>query len=119
MLRLALRSARAHWRRFVLTATAVVVGVAFVVAAFVLTDSLSASIRNALRDAAGRSDLLVRSAEGSRGGPGGVFGSRTGVPSSMVPTLAAVPSVAAVDGVVSGPGELLDKGVVPGPSTSR
>ena len=32
MLRLALRSARAHWRRFVLTATAVVVGVAFVVA---------------------------------------------------------------------------------------
>lgn len=109
MFRLAIRSARAHWRRFVLTATAVVVGVAFVVAAFVLTDSLAASIRNALRDAAGRSDLLVRSAEGSRGGPGGLFGSRTGVPASMVATLAAVPGVAAVDGVVSGPGELLDK----------
>jgi len=68
MLRLALRSARAHWRRFVLTATAVVVGVAFVVAAFVLTDSLAQSIRNLLGDTAGRSDFVVRSATGSSGG---------------------------------------------------
>lgn len=110
MFRLALRSARAHWRRFVLTATAVVVGVAFVVAAFVLTDSLSSSIRGLLRDSAGRSDFVVRAAVGSRGGPGGVFGgSRTGVETSALPALAAVPGVAAVDGVVSGPGELLDR----------
>lgn len=110
MLRLALRSARAHWRRFVLTAVAVVVGVSFVVAAFVLTDSLSASIRGILKESAGQSDFVVRSAVGSRGGPGGVFGgSRTGVPDQVVPALAAVPGVAAVDGVVSGPGELLDK----------
>lgn len=110
MLRLALRSARVHWRRFVLTGTAVVVGVAFVVAAFVLTDSLALSIRNLLGDAAGRSDFVVRAASGSHGGPGGYFGgSRTGVPLATVPALASVPGVAAVDGVVSGPGELLDK----------
>lgn len=110
MHRLALRSARAHWRRFVLTATAVVVGVSFVVAAFVLTDSLSASIRDLLGQASGRSDFVVRPATGSRGGPGGVFGgSRAGVPESLVTSLAAVRGVAAVDGVVSGPGELLDK----------
>lgn len=111
MLRLALRSARAHWRRFVLTATAVVVGVAFVVAAFVLTDSLAQSIRNLLGDTAGRSDFVVRSATGSSGGPGGVFGgSRAGVPVELLPRLQAVPGVEAADGIVSGPGQLLDKG---------
>ncbi|HRW42842.1 MAG TPA: ABC transporter permease, partial [Microthrixaceae bacterium] len=111
MLRLALRSARAHWRRFVLTATAVVVGVAFVVAAFVLTDSLARSIRDLLRDTAGRSDIVVRAATGSTGGPGGVFGgSRAGVPAALLPELAAVPGVAVADGIVSGPGQLLDKG---------
>lgn len=110
MLRLALRSARAHWRRFVLTATAVVVGVAFVVGAFVLTDSLAASIRNLLDDTAGRSDFVVRSATGSTGGPGGVFGgSRAGVPVDVVARLRGVPGVGAADGIVSGPGQLLDK----------
>lgn len=110
MLRLALRSARAHWRRFVLTATAVLVGVAFVVAAFVLTDSLADSIRNLLKETAGRSDFVVRAATGSSGGPGGVFGgSRAGVPASTLPQLAEVPGVAAADGIVSGPGQLLDK----------
>jgi hypothetical protein len=43
MLRLVLRSARAHWRRFVLTTvavvTGVVLGVSFVVGSFVLTNS--------------------------------------------------------------------------------
>ncbi len=110
MLRLALRSARAHWRRFVLTATAVVVGVAFVVAAFVLTDSLAQSIRNLLGDTAGRSDFVVRSATGSTGGPGAMFGgSRAGVPIDVLPRLQAVPGVEAADGIVSGPGQLLDK----------
>jgi len=86
MLRLAMRSARAHWRRFVLTAAAVLVGVAFVVAAFVLTDSLAESIRSLLRDTAGRSDFVVRSATGSTGGPGGVFGgSRAGVRAAGMP----------------------------------
>lgn len=111
MFRLALRSARAHWRRFALTATAVVVGVAFVVGAFVLTDGLATSIRGLLDDAAGRSDLVVRPATGSRGGPGGIFGgSRAGVPTALLSTLRSVPGVAAADGVVSGPGQLLDKG---------
>lgn len=110
MLRLAMRSARAHWRRFVLTAAAVLVGVAFVVAAFVLTDSLAESIRSLLRDTAGRSDFVVRSATGSTGGPGGVFGgSRAGVRAERLAAFEAVSGVAAADGIVSGPGQLLDK----------
>ena len=111
MLRLTLRSARAHWRRFVLTAVAVVVGVAFVVGSFVLTDSLAGSIRSLLKDSADRSDFVVRPAGGSSGGPGGLFGgSRAGVPVAVAAALASVPGVAAADGVVSGPAQLLDKG---------
>ncbi len=111
MLRLALRAARAHWRRFVLTTFAVVIGVSFVVGSFVLTDSLAGSIREALRDGATRSDLVVRPAgAGPGGGPGGVFGGpRAGLPVALQDTLRAVPGVAAADGVVSGPSQLLDK----------
>ena len=110
MLRLTLRSARAHWRRFVLTATAVVVGVSFVVGSFVLTDSLAESIRSLLKDSAGRSDFVVRATDGSSGGPGGVFGgSRAGVQVPVAAELAKVPGVAAADGVVSGSAQLLDK----------
>src|SRR5690606_9832354 len=54
---------------------------------------------------------VVRAATGSTGGPGGVFGgSRAGVPAALLPELAAVPGVAVADGIVSGPGQLLDKG---------
>ncbi len=110
MFRLALRSARAHWRRFVLTATAVVVGVSFVVGSFVLTDSLAKSIRSLLADSAGQSDFVVRPADGSTGGPGGLFGaSRAGVRTEVAAQLATVPGVAAADGVVSGGAQLLDK----------
>ena len=58
--RLTLRTARVHWRRFVLTASAVVIGVAFVVGSFVLTDSLSTSITSLLEESSTRSDLIVR-----------------------------------------------------------
>jgi putative ABC transport system permease protein len=108
--RLTLRSARAHWRRFVLTALAVVVGVSFVVGSFVLTDSLAGSIRSLLKDSAGRSDFVVRRADGNNGGPGGLFGgSRAGVTMDVATRLADVPGVAAADGVVSGAAQLLDK----------
>jgi len=115
VLRLALRSARAHWRRFALTTVAVVVGVAFVVGSFVLADTLGGSIRSLLDDSAGRSDFVVRPAGRTGGGPGGAFGGgRAGVPVSLVPALAAVPGVAAADGVVSGPAQLLEGGALEG-----
>ena len=115
MWRLTLRSARAHWRRFVLTATAVVVGVAFVVGSFVLTDSLAGSIRSLLKDSAGRSDFVVRATDGRAGGHADAFGgSGTGVRESVAARLATVPGVAAADGVISGAAQLLDKAGRPG-----
>jgi len=112
LFRLTLRTARAHWRRFVLTTTAVVVGVAFVVGSFVLTDSLAASINIALERAVANTDFAVRP-EGGRGfdgGPGAAFGGpRVGLTTDAVERIRDVPGVAAADGVVSGGAQLLDK----------
>ncbi len=110
MLRLTIRTARVHWRRFVLTASAVVIGVAFVVGSFVLTDSLSTSITSLLEESSTSSDLVVRP-EGAGGGrgPRGVFGGpRSGIPLDLADRVAAVEGVAAAAPVVSGPSQLLE-----------
>lgn len=119
MIRLVVRTVRAHWRRFVLTTSAVVLGVSFVVGSFVLTDSLAASINSLLADSTGHTDLVIRAADGSgggRGGPGGGGGEfgigrgpRGGVPSALAAMIAATPGVSAVDVLVAGPAQLLDK----------
>ncbi len=110
MWRLTIRTARVHWRRFVLTASAVVIGVAFVVGSFVLTDSLSSSITSLLEESSTRSDLVVRP-EGAGGGrgPRGVFGGpRSGIPLDLADRVAQVDGVAAAAPVVSGPSQLLE-----------
>ena len=120
MFRLTIRTALAHWRRFVLTSVAIVVGVSFVVGSFVLTDSLAASIDKLLGDAVGKTDLVVR-AGGARGGVraltgqiggggGGGGGTRTPVSAELVTTIAALSGVAATDGSITGTAQLLDKG---------
>jgi putative ABC transport system permease protein len=109
--RLTLRTARVHWRRFVLTSSAVVIGVGFVVGSFVLTDSLSTSITSLLEESSTRSDLVVRP-EGSGGGrgPRGVFGGpRAGIPLDLAGRVAGVPGVEAAEPVVSGPSQLLER----------
>ncbi len=125
MFRLARRSARAHWRRFVLTAVAVVVGVSFVDGSFVLTDSLAASINRLLSDATTHTDFVVRPVDagggrglgGGRGGGGGGFGGGGGgrggsqaVPSDLVATLRSISGVAAADPTVAGGAILIRKG---------
>jgi putative ABC transport system permease protein len=112
VLKLALRSARAHWRRFILTVIAVVVGVAFVVGSFVLTDSLASSINRLLSSATGSVDLVVQTGGGGRrGGGGGIdpLGGRGGVPQALADQIATTPGVAAVDVSITGGGQLLDK----------
>jgi putative ABC transport system permease protein len=108
-----MRSARAHWRRFVLTTVAVVVGVAFVVGSFVLTDSLRASIDRLLADAVSATDLVVRAppqAGAARGGLGAALGSsRVGIDAGLVGVVRSVPGVATADAAVGGPAQLLDK----------
>lgn len=114
--RLTIRTALAHWRRFVLTSAAILVGVSFVVGSFVLTDSLAASIDRLLGDAVGKTDLVVRAGKGRGGGRallgqigGRGGGSRTPVAAGLVSTVAALPGVVAADGSVTGTAQLLDK----------
>jgi putative ABC transport system permease protein len=120
VLRLAIRSVRAHWRRFALTTVAVVVGVGFVVGSFVLTDSLASSINRLLSDATGKISFVVRPASsGGRGGlaaiggedigGGGGGGGGAGVPESLLAPVAAVPGVAEVDPSIARSAQLLGK----------
>jgi putative ABC transport system permease protein len=119
VLRLALRSVRAHWRRFALTTIAVVVGVGFVVGSFVLTDSLSNSITRLLNESTGKISFVIRpSSSGGRGGlgalggadiGGGGGGTSSGVPQSLASTVAAVPGVAQVDPSIARSAQLLGK----------
>ncbi len=107
MLKLSLRSAIAHWRRLLLTTLAIVLGVAFVIGSFVLSDSLGASINRLIDSSAGRVDLVVR--------PKNVdilSGPQDGIRSSVALTLAAkvarVPGVEAVNTTVVGAGQIVD-----------
>ncbi len=112
LLRLALRSARSNWRRFVLTTIAIVVGTSFVVGSFVLTDSLSKSINSLIDRATGNTDLVIGSADsGGRGGGGGGFGGsgRTSVDATLTDQIRAVPGVDAADPTIIGIAQVLDK----------
>ncbi len=115
VVRLALRSVRAHWRRFALTTIAVVVGVGFVVGSFVLTDSLATSINRLLAEATGKISFVIRpGVSGGRGGLGalggaGVGGANAGVPETLLSSVAAVPGVAAADPSIARSAQLLGK----------
>jgi putative ABC transport system permease protein len=116
VLRLTLKSVRAHWRRFTLTTIAVVVGVSFVVGSFVLTDSLSRSITRLLDDATGRIAFIVRPATGGgRGGFGALGGidigggGRSNVSLDLLPAVSSVQGVAEADASISKSAQLLDK----------
>jgi putative ABC transport system permease protein len=63
MLKLSLRSLLAHKLRFTLTTFAVVLGVSFVVASFVLSDGLRRTFDNIVADANESVDVEVRAAE--------------------------------------------------------
>lgn len=113
---LVLRSVAAHWRRFALTTVSIVVGVAFVVGSFVLTDSLAGSINKLLSDATAKTDFVVRAGSGRGGiggggdfGRGGGGGGRGSVAASLVPVVAAVAGVTVADPSITGPAQLLDK----------
>ncbi len=112
MFRLTRRSVRAHWRRFTMTTLAVVLGVAFVVGSFVLTDSLAASINQLLADSTGHIDFVVRATANEGGDPlesGPLGGGRTSISIALVDQIDAVRGVVAADPTVFGEARLLDK----------
>jgi putative ABC transport system permease protein len=101
VLRVSLKSLLAHKIRFTLTTLSVVVGVAFVVGAFVLTDTVRGQFDRLFEDITAGIALTVRGEEQFDQGP---FGSGTAapLPESLVPEIQAVDGVDVVAGTITG-----------------
>lgn len=104
MLRATLRSLLARKLRLLLSATAVVLGVAFTAGAFVLTDSLGRVFDDLFGDLGSTTDVQVRAADSFAGGGGTV---RPPVTEDLLTRLRAVDGVAAAAGDVEGFAELV------------
>lgn len=104
MLLLTLRGLRAHKRRMLATVLAVVLGVAFMSGARVLTDTMSAALSGVLTEEEGGTDVLVRSEPAFDGWNGAVRGP---LPADLVDELRDVDGVAAVAVRVDGFAQVL------------
>ncbi len=104
MLRLGIKSLLAHKVRFALTASTIVIGVAFVVASFVTADSLRSGFDQLAEDINTGTDYTVRGEL--------PFGEIT---EAVAPAVSAdlVDDIAAVDGVEIAKGGLFVNGVIP------
>ncbi|MFN8076470.1 MAG: ABC transporter permease [Kineosporiaceae bacterium] len=90
MLRVTLKSVRGHLVRFLLTAIAVTLGVAFVAGTFVLRDSIDATLDDLLGGATKGVDVQVRGKESVEDGG---FSTRASMPVALADTLAKVDGV--------------------------
>ena len=104
MLRLALKSLLAHKLRFAFTALAIVLGVTFVVAAFVTADSLRSTFDDLASDINTGTDFTVRGAL--------PFGDITEATPPPVPA-SLLDDIRGVDGVQSAEGGFFVDGVIP------
>ncbi len=104
MLRLALKSVLAHKLRFAFTAAAIVVGVAFVVAAFVTADSLRSTFDDLAADINTGNDFTVRGTL--------PFGDVTEATPAPVPE-SLLDDIRSVEGVDAAEGGFFVDGVVP------
>ena len=96
MLRLTVRGLLAHKIRFALTTFAVILGVAFVSGAFVLTDGLRATFDDLVSEVTANVDAEVRGTVAFDDGTG----QTPPVPDDVVDTIRSVDGVADVEGVV-------------------
>ena len=95
MLRLTLRNLAANKARFAMTTFAVVLGVGFVVASFVLSDGLRSTFGDLSEEITGETDLLVR--------PAADFGEPLPLDESLVAEINAVDGVANAVAFVEAP----------------
>ncbi len=103
MLRIALKSLLSHKRRLIGTASAIILGVAFLAGTLVLTDTMRASFDDIFVSANAGTDVVVRSSENI--GTGG----RTQVglvPESLTKTLSEVPEVQLAEPTIQGVGQI-------------
>jgi len=101
--RIALKNLLSHKRRLIGTASAVVLGVAFLAGTLVLTDTMRAAFDDIFTSANAGTDVVVQSSETI--GSGG----RTQVgliPESLTSTLAGVPEVQTAEPTIQGTGQI-------------
>jgi putative ABC transport system permease protein len=105
MLKVSLRSLLANKGRFAMTAFAVVLGVAFVVGAFIVTDTVRVSFEHLFGEISGGVDVSVRATSDieSAGGPT----SRGKIPDTLLPTVRGVDGVRSAEGSVGGYAQML------------
>ncbi|GMQ86426.1 MAG: ABC transporter permease [Acidimicrobiia bacterium] len=99
MLRAALRGVVANKVRLVLTALAIVIGVAFVAASFIFTDTISARFDALITDISAGVDVYVRPASPEIGNDLVEFGS---IPDETLAQVQGVPGVRVAEGTVIG-----------------
>ena len=108
MLRLTLKGLLAHKLRVALTALAIVLGVTFVTGTLVLTDTLNNTFTTLFSKIYSNVDFEVRgvAAFADQQGAGAV---RQPISDTLLPKVAAVPGVAASEGLVGGYAQFVDK----------
>lgn len=104
----ALRGIVAHKLRLAATATAVLLGVALMSGTLVFTDTVTRTFDDLFGDVYAGTDVVVRG-EAAFEAPQNMGAQRARVDASLVPTVAAVPGVAAAEGGVLGYARLVDK----------
>ena len=109
MLRATLKSMAAHKRRLLSTATAVVLGVAFLSGTLVLGDTMRSGFADVFEEANAGTDAVVRNA--SEVGEGEVT-ERGLLPESTLETVRAVEGVAVAEPTVQGVGQVVVAGLM-------
>lgn len=108
MFRLALKNVLHRKLRFVLTAIAVALGVAFVAGTYMLTDTMHAAFTTFFTSADSKIDLAVDSPSKLSSSVAS-WGDRQPLPEAMVNTVRGVNGVAAAEGMVQGSAQIVDK----------
>ena len=107
-----LKGLLAHKLRLGLTAAAIVIGVSFVAATFVLTDTLNHTFERLFADLTAGVDVSVRGVDalGDDGGPPGARGEgRERIPDAVLGRVRRTPGVRVAEGGVGGYAQLVDK----------
>src|SRR5262245_3850806 len=105
MFHLAARSLRAQFLRFVLTASAVVLGVSFMAGTMILTDTMSASFDRVFESANAGVDAIVQ----EESPLGDMATDRRRIPESLADDVRGVEGVASVEGTVQGLAQLVQE----------
>jgi putative ABC transport system permease protein len=107
--RVTIKGLLAHKLRFLLTALAVMLGVAFLSGTLVLTDTIQRTFDDLFADVNRGTDAYVRSRESLTSGPFGGEDQRGRIPASLVPEVETVDGAAETEGNLQFYAQLVDK----------